>query len=195
MDIAKVWETLPLVWLIFLCIADIKNEFTLRTFFCQTVDGIYRRMAEMRGIDQNWECPSLKNDLTVYKNHNIAYKCPVFFSLEKYKARFQDCPQIFENVDGFWVAIQKGFMRYNQAMYFEIFFIQFFIISLTTNILQIRYISAFMAVVIFLFPYFLLTYQERKPMPFFENKKKRLLFAVFIWLFVLGLSMMATPLF
>jgi hypothetical protein len=194
MEAIKFWESLPLVWLVILCIFDFKNEFTLRTFFCQVVTEAHRRMEEFRGRGKNWQCPNLYTP----------YKCPIFYTLDINKPELPErCPKMFKEVkvekpenkehtkavDAFWTTVQKGFMRYNQATYFEIIFIQFFIIGLTTNLKEIRYISAFFAIVIFLFPYFLLTYQEQKPLTFFENKKKRLLFAIFMWFFVVGLSM------
>jgi len=196
MELAKLWESLPLIWLIVLCIFDLKNEFTLRVFFCQVVDEAHRKIENILGKNTDWECPSLKTTLLG------TYFCPIYYTLIKYRSyHWGKCPEVFSEVevgakikaiDIFWTTIQKGFLRYNQAMYFEIIFIQFFIISLTTKLESIRFLSAFIAVGIFLFPYFLLTYNEQKPLKFFENKKQRLLFAVFIWCFVVGISLMTS---
>lgn len=203
------WETLPLIWLIVLCIYDFKKDFTLKTFFCIVADEIYRRKEEIRGKDTHWECPLLKVSLD---------RCPVFFTLNKYKRDFlKRCPKVFKEVqpeakkktfttdklvsktqnketDIFWTIVEKGFLRNNQATYFEIIFIQFFIVGLTANLESIRYIGFFIAVVIFLFPYLLFTFIDQEPLKFFENKRKRLFLVIFTWFFVAGLSLISSPL-
>ncbi len=200
MELQKLWESLPLIWLMVLCIFDLVNDFTLRKFFCQEVDEIRTKMRIILGEKKDWECPSLKD--TLAKN----YLCPIYYTLIKYSERpFGECPKVFGEVkvktsksewikapDEFWITIRKGFLRHNQAMYFEVIFIQFFIVSLTTNLEEIRFISACIAIAIFLFPYFLLTYNEQKPLKFYEDKKQRLLFTIFTWFFVLGLSSMTS---
>ena len=130
---------------------------------------------------------------TTPDDHND--KCPIFVPLRKHLPDFEkDCPKYFQvhssdqdNHSVFWSTIRNGFVRYHQAAYFEILFIQFFIISLLNQSPLIHLLSIVSACVIFLFPYLLLTYFEQEPLPLFENKNMRLALAFFLWLFVIGL--------
>lgn len=187
-----IWDTLPIIWLLVLCIYDVINDFMSKAFFCKVVDEVHRKMEIIRGKDTEWECPTL--------NSSCEYDCPIFYTLDKYKANLiENCPKVFKEVkvndalkanDAFWTAINDGFLRSHQAMYFEIIFIQFFITGLTTNVEDISLLCFIIALLIFLFPYFLLTHSSHKPILSFENKYLRLTFVFCIWLFIIGLSEM-----
>jgi hypothetical protein len=124
--------------------------------------------------------------------------CPVFVPLRNKLPDWEkDCPSSFDTkhnheVKGiFWSTIRDGFVRYNQATYFEIMFIQFFILSLLTPSNGVHLASLVAACCIFLFPYLLLTYFQEEPLPLFEDRNMRLLAAISVWLIVVGLATIA----
>lgn len=112
---------LPIIWLVVICVFDLRNDFSLKVFFCGTVDEIEKRREDIRGERTNWECLNLKGD---YRDD----KCPIFYSLKQLKRDFDKCPGFFDavNIDGgnkkekdlFWTTIRNGFLRNNQAVYF-----------------------------------------------------------------------------
>lgn len=175
-----------------MCIFDLVNHFSLKAFYCSTIDDIHRNMDSARGLGTTWECKC-------YRKKSM--DCPIFFTLEKNRKDFpESCPDFVStntkngkkiNVDYFWNTIRLGFLRYNQSTYFEIIFIQLFILGLISEEPWVRAFGYSTAIIVFLFPYLLLTYFKRRPLAFFENRKLRLVFAVLMWFIVFGASLSA----
>jgi len=181
----------PIYYLGFISFLDLIYDFSLKSYFCQTADEIHRKIEDLRGEGQEWECTNLTSD---YKLD----KCPLFYSLHKSKKNFhKTCPQIFDAIkidqseikhkDQFWTIIRKGFIRSNQASYFEIFTLQFFVIYLTAEVQTVRYIAFLASIFIFVALHISFQYVIREPFRHYENKWSRLIIIISCAIICIGL--------
>lgn len=184
-------ETLPLIWLIVLCIFDYWDDFLLKRFYCKTLEKLGRNITDCRNGH-----PQLKCQNFTYIN-DPKDQCPVFVPIEKHLSNIEkDCPKIFHSSSHvqqniFWKIVKDGFVRYHQATYFEIIFLQFFIVALLAKSSEVRTITFIIACGCFLVPYLVMTYFKQEPMPIFESRNMRLGVAGFIWFIIIGLFTIA----
>jgi len=181
-------EVLPLVWLIVLCIFDSKKNFSLKVFYCEALKNL-----------------TLKNNLFRVGCTTVDSDCPIFGQLKKNIEEFDKyCPSIIEehekqNPNSFWVSIKRLCFRYQQAAFWEVIFIQFFIgylhadsqyprypmnyLGITSNLVAVFYLI--LTALIFLFPYLLYTYFEQEPISWYVDKKRRFAILILILCFML----------
>ena len=187
----------PILYLGFISFLDVIYNFSLKSFFCQTAEEIHRKIEDFRGEGQEWKCSNFTSD---YKND----KCPLFYSLHKSKKNFHKaCPKIFDAIDidqsdikqkdGFWITIRKGFIRSNQASFFELFTLQFFVIYLTADVPIVKYFAFFASIFIFIAFHIPFQYVIREPFRHYENKWSRLILITFGIIICLGLYSIQIP--
>jgi hypothetical protein len=174
-------ETIPLLWLILICTLDLSIQFRIKSYFCETLDEIRNNMDVLRGRGEEWQCPNIEN----------ATPCPLFFSLDQIKENFsEECPRTFyydrkkdqagKEVDRFWDTILKGFNRFTQAAYFEVIFLQFFVVYLLASSITAKTIAASVAI-FFAICFLFLTHFIRSPVQIIVSRKNRLIFAGILW--------------
>lgn len=174
-------ETIPLLWLILICVLDLTIQFRVKSYFCTTLDEIRNNMDALRGQGQPWECPNLSSDIP----------CPLFYTLNELKGDFtENCPKTFyhdskkdennKKIDKFWDKILKGFNRFTQAAYFEVIFLQFFVIYLLALSVTAKTMAAIVAI-FFASCYLFLTHFKHEPVQIIVSRKNRLFFAIILW--------------
>lgn len=175
----RIIETIPLIYLMLLSIADLWRDFFSHTFFCKTVAEVYHNMNEIRGTNGAKLCANL----------NTPKSCPIFYTIEANLDKLDnECPKFLHDAnDKFWSIIERGYLRVYQGSYFEVVSFQFIILGLTAGNDIILWIGVGIGLILLVFAYLVATITDIKPLRYFENKKYRAAFTFGILLFIIGL--------
>ena len=169
------WETLPMMWLLVLCSYDLHNDFSLRRFYCEMVKDLILKMRLIRPNCNNESCPIFKKILD--NREKLEVYCP-------------DKIKIPPKNNQFWGFIKRMGIRYQQASFFEVLFIQLFICCIEANLKMDTRLTIFygaMTAIFFLFPYLLFTYFSDGTLIFYEIKIMRTLIVISLWIIIIML--------
>jgi hypothetical protein len=170
------WDTLPMVWLLLMCIYDWQDGFSLRNFYCNTIRDIILKIEHVRPNCSKRDCPVFQ--LILDNKANLETFCP-------------DQIDVPPNNSHFLGFMKRMSMRYQQAAFFEVIFIQLFICFIESDVINQTRLAVFygiMTLAFFFFPYLKFTYFSQGTNIFYENIYLRTATVVTILYVILSLN-------